>query len=153
MKWINRFQNFMRERYGIDELYIFLLFCYLLISIIHLFFTHWTLSALSFAIFIIMFYRVFSKNIVMRQKENEWYLSCKRKVMKPFQNLKQRYHDRDTYIYKKCHACKTTLRLPLPSERGIKHVRCPKCKKRLTVLCFRKEKIEIFTKDGKRKYS
>ena len=41
----------------------------------------------------------------------------------------------------------TILRLPLPSKRGIKHVKCPKCGKRLTVVALRKLKVEVIRKD------
>ena len=46
-------------------------------------------------------------------------------------------------IYKKCPKCKTTLKLPIPYARGIKHTNCPKCKKRLTLFVLKKQKIEI----------
>ena len=46
----------------------------------------------------------------------------------------------------KFNECKTTLKLPLPSKIGILHAKCPKCKKRRTLITFRKEKIEIIKK-------
>ena len=57
-------------------------------------------------------------------------------------NLKRNIKDKD-HIYKKCSKCKTTLKLPVPYERGIKHTKCPKCKKRISFLVLKKQKIEI----------
>ncbi len=56
--------------------------------------------------------------------------------------IKRNILDKD-HIYKKCPKCKTTLKLPIPYERGIKHTNCPKCKKRLTLFVLKKQKIEI----------
>ena len=50
-------------------------------------------------------------------------------------------------IYKKCRKCGTVLRLPLPAKRGIKHVVCPKCKNKLKVFCFRKQKVDFIGKE------
>lgn len=95
-----------------------------------------------------MIYRVFSKNINLRKKENKLYIKLKNKVTKPFINIKRNLNDKH-HVYVKCFKCKTTLKLPLPSKIGIKHAKCPKCKKRLTFFTFKKEKIEII-KDGKK---
>ncbi len=151
MKWVEKGRRFMQDRYGTDELYTFLLYIYVALLCFDLLFHNWILSIVVIVEFTIMFYRVFSKNKKRRRKENELYLKIKEKLVAPFLSLQRRWKDKDTLIYKKCSRCKTTLRIPLPSERGIKHVTCPKCKKRLTVLCLRKVKVEIFNKDGKRK--
>ena len=78
-----------------------------------------------------MFYRFFSKKIYMRSNENMKFLSIKRKVLKPFYNLKRNYRDRNECIYKKCKYCKKLLNLPIPNSIGIKQFKCPKCKKTL----------------------
>ena len=44
---------------------------------------------------------------------------------------------------------KTVLKLPLPDKRGINHAKCPKCKKSLTLITFKKQKIELITKKSK----
>ena len=72
------------------------------------------------------------------------YLKIKKKLVKPFSNLKRNINDKE-HIYKKCKYCKTTLKLPLPSKRGIKTAKCPKCGKKVKVFTLKKEKIEIIT--------
>ncbi len=143
MKYINKFYNFMRFRYGIDELYKFLLYLYLAITIINLFLSSRLFSIMELLLFIIIIYRVFSKNISKRKKENDRYIMLKNKILKPFKNLKRNFNDRDYYVYRRCHNCKTTLKLPIPEKRGMKYVKCPKCKKRIKVLILRKQKIEV----------
>ena len=90
-----------------------------------------------------------SKNIYGRSKENVFFIRIKKKVLKPFNNIKRNYKDKD-HVYKKCHYCKTTLKLPLPSKRGFKKVKCPDCKKRNKFLILRKMKVELIkTKKSK----
>jgi len=148
MKFIDKFRKFMYGRYGIDELYNFLFYSYIFLCIINLFIKSTVILIIEFFMFILMIYRVFSKKINIRKKENKIYQKLKSKVLKPFINIKRNLKDKE-HIYIKCFKCKTTLKLPLPSKIGIKHAKCPKCKKRVTFFTFKREKIEI-TKDGKR---
>lgn len=145
MSFINKFRNFMYGRYGIDELYGFLLKLYIILVIIGLFVYSKFLLLLELLIIFIMFYRVFSKKTYKRSKENQKYLKLKNNFMKPFHNIKRNINDKE-HIYKRCTRCKKTLKLPLPFERGIKHTKCPNCKKRLTIFTLKKQKIEIIKK-------
>ncbi len=148
---LDKIYRFLEGRYGFDDLYACLLYLYVILLCLSMITRHWIVEILMILVFVIMCFRVLSKNKKKRSQENERYLQIKDKFFHPFSSLKRQWKDRHTFVYKKCHKCKTVLRMPLPSERGIKHVHCPKCQKRLTVLCLRKEKVEIFTKDGKRK--
>ena len=150
MKWINKLQKFMIGRYGPDELYNFLLKLYIILFIIDLFFNSLALTIIELLIVIIMFYRFLSKNIYTRQKENNQYLKLKNKILKPFNNIKRNFKDKDYNVYKKCYKCKTTLKLPLPPKRVIQHVKCPKCKNRIKFLCLRQEKIEVIKSKKKK---
>ena len=143
MKYITKIQKFMKNRYGADDLYNFLLRLYILLFIIDIFTNFNIITILELIIVIIIFYRFFSKNIYKRKKENNYYLKIKNKIIKPFNNLKRNFKDRDYYVYKKCKNCKTTLKLPLPPKRGIQYTKCPKCKKKQKFICLRQEKIEI----------
>ena len=150
MKWQYKLQRFMIGRYGPDQLYQFLLKLYIILFILDLFIQSRILSTIELLVVLFMFYRFFSKNLKRRRKENDLYLGLKKKILKPFLNLKRNWHDREYYVYKKCPKCKTTLKLPLPSQRGIQKVKCPNCKNRIKFLCFRQQKIEIIKK-GKKK--
>lgn len=145
MKFINNFQKFMYGRYGVDDLYKFLMYLYIILVIINLYIKSNILSIIELIILIIMFSRFFSKNIYKRSNENVKYLNIKRKILKPFNNIKKNYKDNE-YIYKKCRHCKKLLKLPIPYSRGIKEVKCPKCKKTFKMLVLKKEKTEIISK-------
>lgn len=142
MKWQNKIIKFMYGRYGPDELYKFLFGLYIITFIINIFIDNDYLSFLEIIICIIMIYRLFSKNIYQRSKENKQYLKYRNKILKPFKNLKKKHSDKDN-VYKKCHKCKKKLKLPLPDKRGIKHSKCPICGHKNTFIVLKKLKIEI----------
>ena len=146
MKFINKYQKFMYGRYGVDELYKFLFYIYIFLVILNLFFKTNILSIIELIIFTIMFYRVFSKKIYKRSNENVKFLKIKGKLLKPLYILKRNYRDRNICIYKRCKYCKKLLRLPIPNNRGIKTIKCPKCKKEFNKLIIIREKIEIISK-------
>ena len=146
MKFINKLRKFMIGRYGIDDLYNFLFRLYLVLFLMDIFINSRVLIIIELIVVVIMFYRVLSKNIYTRQKENRTYLKLKKEVLKPINNIKRNFKDRDYYVYKKCHKCKTTLKLPLPKKRGIQHVKCPKCKNKIKFISIRQEKVEVIKK-------
>lgn len=149
-KYIAKLQQLMYGRYGIDELYNFLFKLYIVLLVIDLFVKWEFLLYLELIVVVIALYRMFSKNTTKRRNENRKFLKVKGAITKPFINFRKHLTDKNN-IYKKCSKCKTIIRLPLPSSYGIKHVKCPKCKKKLSVLCFKKEKIEVIKKNkGKR---
>lgn len=142
MNLINKFRNFMSGRYGPDDLYKFLFGLYLISIVLDIFINSKWLSLVELFLVFLIFYRFFSKKNYKRSKENQKYLKIKKQILKPITNLKRNIKDKE-HIYKKCHKCKTTLKLPIPYERGIKHTKCPKCFNRLTLLVLKKEKVEI----------
>ena len=73
------------------------------------------------------------------------FLKVKNIVLKPFTNIKRNIKDKN-HIYKKCYKCNTTLKLPLPSKRGIKHAKCPGCGKKVTLFAFKQQKVEVIYK-------
>ena len=146
MKFIDKLRRFMIGRYGIDDLYKFLLRLYLVLFLVDIFINSLILTIIELIIVIIMFYRVLSKNIYTRKKENSSYLKLKKEILKPINNIKRNFKDRDYYVYKKCKDCKTTLKLPLPKKRGIQHVKCPKCKNKIKFISIRQEKVEVIKK-------
>lgn len=147
MKYYQKFYNFMRNRYGTDLLEKDLMKFYFILIIIDLFVNSYVLLGLELLLFIIIIFRFFSKNINRRRKENDKYYKIKEKLNKPFKNISRNYKDRNDYIYRKCHKCKTILRLPLPPKRGFRYAKCPKCKERVKVFTLKKQKQEIIRKD------
>ena len=72
-------------------------------------------------------FRVFSRNIAKRQKENTRYLYRMQKVRRWFSSLKQQLKDRKTYKYFRCPQCKQRMRAP--RHKGKIRVTCKNCAK------------------------
>lgn len=143
MKFINRINKFMCNRYGVDDLYSFMFKLYLIIFLLNLFIKSSIITSIELLLIVIILYRFLSKNKYKRIIENKRYLYIRNKIYDYFSKFKRKY--KDGYIYKKCPKCNKLLKLPLPYKRGIKKVKCPKCKKTFKMLVLRKEKIEIIS--------
>ena len=144
-----RIRKFMYGRYGSDELYRFHLILYFITLIIGLFVKSKILLLIQLLLIALIIYRPMSKKIYKRSDENVRFLNIKTKITKPFINIKRNIKDKD-HIYKRCHKCKTTLKLPISLKRGIKHAKCPHCGNRVTLFTLKKEKIEIITSKNKK---
>jgi len=142
MKFIQKLQKFMYGRYGVDELFKFLFVIYVILVFSNIFLNNVIIDVLKWCILFIMFYRYLSKNIYRRNNENKKFLKLKKKLVSPFKNIVRNMKDKD-HVYKKCHKCKKTIRLPLPSKRGIKHAKCPHCGKRNTIFTFKYQKVKF----------
>lgn len=137
--------RFMQGRNGPDDLYIFLFSIYMVLFLINIFVDLKFLDVIELIVIMLMFYRFFSKNIYNRNKENKAFLKLKRQTKNKLENIKN-YFKETNYIYKKCKKCKATLKFPMPYERGIKKVKCPKCGYKFKMIVLRKQKIEVIKK-------
>lgn len=117
--------RFMNGRYGLDELYRFELYLFILLFVLQIF-TKWSgISILIWILFIFTFYRIFSRNIDRRRKENDQYLKMRNQLRNNLQLTRDRFRDRKTKVYRKCPQCNSVLRLP--REKGQHTVTCPHC--------------------------
>jgi len=129
--WRERFARFMAGRYGIDRLYHFLIIICFILIVVNLFVRSIVISTLEFAVLIYATYRVLSRNVYKRQRENLAFLKLWEKPSEFFKLLKCKFRDRKTHVYKKCPACKNNLRLP--KQKGKHTVVCPCCRNRFDV--------------------
>ena len=141
MKFGDRYIKFMKDRYGVDELYKFLLLICFVLIVINTFISNNIIRLFEVLLIVIIFYRYMSKNIKLRKKENDKYLEIKDKIIKLFDYNKKKYKDRNTHMYKKCPKCKQKIRLPL--KKGKHTVKCPNCGNRFDVACHKDEKIKV----------
>ena len=141
MKFGDRYIKFMKDRYGIDELYKFLLLICFVLLVINTFVSNNIIRLFEVLLIVIIFYRYMSKNIKLRKKENDKYLEIKDKIIKLFDYNKKKYKDRNTHMYKKCPKCKQKIRLPL--KKGKHTVKCPNCSYKFEVKCRKDEKIKV----------
>lgn len=140
----NLLNNMLYGRNGIDELGLFTIWIYIALSMVNLFTNTFIGDISALLLVALILFRMLSKNMAARQKENNIFKKITNFIFKPFENLKRNIKDKE-HVYKKCPKCKTVLKLPLPSKRGIQKAKCPKCKKSLTLFTFKQEKIELIT--------
>lgn len=124
-KLSNKMANFMRGRYGVDQLYMFGTYFILALLIIELFVRNSIFNILVLVLLVYNTYRPFSKNVSKRYKENQAFLKIKNKVVSYFKFQKKKFSERKTYCYKKCPNCKKTLRFK--KVKGKHEVCCPNC--------------------------
>ena len=118
----SRLQRLMWGRYGVDQLGLFLLGASVLLSFVGLLLSrllpHSLLafllpSLLAYGLLAFYLFRVFSKNLDARRRENRRFLCCFR-----------RFRDRENRYYR-CPNCKQAVRVP--RGRGKICIKCPKC--------------------------
>jgi predicted membrane protein len=116
----------MYGRYGFDQLSRALVVVSLLLSIFTIFIKASWLTLLLYIPLIYVFYRMMSKDIQRRTKENMAYCRIADSMKKRLTNLKQSLVGTKTHVYYKCPKCKQTIRVP--RGKGKICITCPKCK-------------------------
>ena len=131
-KFKNKLYSFMYGRYGSDTLNKILIIVYAVIvvayTVLSLFIDSVWFSffyfVFSITLIYIIFFRMMSRNIQKRRRENEKFCGF-------FKLRRNKFRDRKTHVYKKCPHCKAVLRLP--KAKGKHTVICPRCKNRFSV--------------------
>lgn len=131
-----RLARFFMGRNGADTLY-YIAFVLSFVSLIlnRIFFNLPLWNILFFLLYLFFFgyaiFRLFSRNIYKRQKENAAVRRFFGKLFRPFRRLFLRIRDRKTHVFRKCPHCRATLRLSrIPGEHM---TRCPSCGERFAV--------------------
>ena len=119
---MNAIRRFMQGRYASDALTLFLLCVGIVIN--HIPVRHYILSILALAIFAVAIWRMLSRNIYARQKENAAYLRIWYRVKGFFLRFKPRA-DAKTHKHFKCPKCWQEVRVP--KGKGKVLITCPKC--------------------------
>jgi len=138
MNFRYKLMQFMSGRYGVDQLFYLLFGVSAVLSLINCFIP-WLIvkvivQLLIYAIMGFAFYRVLSRNVWARARENQLLTKFITQIKKQKSIRRQRKADY-THIYKKCPRCHAVLRLP---RRKGKHTTvCPKCSKEFKVHVFK----------------
>lgn len=112
-RWKQSFFRFMYGRYGTDQLNNALLILGVVLTILGWFSSTAFLTVLSYIPLALVIFRMFSRNVNRRRKENQKFLQF-------FARLK----DRDSRYFS-CPRCRQTVRVP--RHRGKINIHCPKC--------------------------
>ena len=118
------FRRLMMGRYGVDQLTWVLLALSLLISLCGSIFQIKGLSILCWAVLVVCYLRIFSRNIYARQQENQKLLQFWWKLKNGRANRPSR-EERRKYKVFICPTCKQKLRGP--RGKGKISISCPKC--------------------------
>jgi len=115
----------MQGRYGVDSLSRFLSVILIAVILIGMFLRIPLLELITLALLIILYWRMFSRNISRRYAENQKFLQLRDRFLSNFSNFGSNMSQfKDYHIYK-CPQCNQKIRIP----RGKGHimVRCPRC--------------------------
>lgn len=119
-----KFYRFMQGRYGIDQLNSFLMIICILGFIINIFIRSFVLSVVANGIWLLVIFRMFSKNIYVRRKENDKYLQLCSPLSR-WLKLKLMNKQDPNNKYFSCLKCKQMVRVP--SGHGKVIITCPNC--------------------------
>lgn len=122
----DRLRKFMMGRYGIDSFGRFLLVLACITLLLSRMFFRNALYIVSLMILIYAYYRVFSKKINKRYKENNTYLNYKYKIRNFILKEKYMFKQRRIYHIYRCPGCRQKIRIP--KGKGKVCITCPKCK-------------------------
>ena len=131
-----RLARFFMGRNGPDALYYASFAASLVFIFLSGFFSNsplWLIvfTLLYFLSFAYALFRFFSRNVAKRRKENAAFFRFCRALTMPLRRLTLRIRQRKTHVFRKCPACRATLRLSrIPGEHT---VRCPSCQNRFSV--------------------
>lgn len=122
------FRSFMNGRYGADELSRPLLWCGLALYLLGTVINFPLLMLLGAAAYVLVIYRMFSRNSEKRRAENRRYLAAKSRLQTKRSQAAARRKNRKEYKYFKCPRCKGWMRLP--HKVGEVTVTCGRCQNR-----------------------
>ncbi|SDN27931.1 hypothetical protein [Acetanaerobacterium elongatum] len=120
-----RLQQWMYGRNGVDLLSRDLnILAFILMFLDILLRTH-IIYWVGFAVLVLAFFRVLSRNIPKRTAENIKYLSFRNRIKGWFTTKRQQFANRKYYRYFICKTCRQKLRVP--RGKGKIEISCPKC--------------------------
>lgn len=125
MKIKEKFRQFMVGRYDQDQLGRFITSLALVLLIINLFVKKASLPTVALVLIIYSYYRIFSRDINARYRENQKFLDRVEPLRRKVFTSKNRYENRKTYKYIKCPSCK--LKMKVPRGKGKIRVTCKSC--------------------------
>ena len=130
MNFRYRLMQFMSGRYGTDDLTYALLISGIVLSCINIIVRSLILQLLVYAIIIYAIFRVLSRNLEARRRENRFF-NEKINIFKSKLELYKKQKNDKFHIYRKCPSCKAVLRLP--HRIGEHTTVCPRCNKEFKV--------------------
>ena len=116
LRW--KLSNFMQQRNGNDEMCRTVFIVSIVVYVLSIIFRSSLLYWLAFVGIIYSLFRMFSRNVAARQKENQQFLQF-------FSLQKKRFNMRKEYRIFTCKGCGQHIRVP--RKKGKVEVTCPIC--------------------------
>ncbi len=125
-----KFERFMRGRYGVDQLNKFLMGLALALIVIAIFIPGRTalaslLDTAGLLVIVYGYYRIFSRDISRRYQENQKFLAKTENIRRRLRREKNIMAQRKDYHIYTCPQCKQKIRIP--RGKGKIEISCPKC--------------------------
>lgn len=121
--------RFMAGRYGNDKLNQFMMAVFLECAVLNLFvrnaYASTVLNSWECLLILLVYIRMFSRNISKRYAENQKYLALENRLRRFFGQKRYLMQQRKEYHIYKCPGCKQKIRIP--RGKGKISIRCPKC--------------------------
>jgi len=118
----------MQGRYGADNLSRLISAAALVLAAAALFFRGLARNIIWTAAIILLafaYYRIFSRNIAARSRENQKYLRVKNRIAARIRLRKDMLRQRKTHRFFRCPECRAIMRVP--KGKGKVQIRCSKC--------------------------
>ena len=126
-----RLVRFFYGRNGFDSLAKGAWWTALVLTLVNIFLGFITLWILELLLYSYSIFRVMSRNIYKRQKENRRFQRIIGAPKRMLSLRRSKWRDRKTHVFRKCPQCKNVLRLP--KVKGAHTVKCPCCQRRFDV--------------------
>lgn len=121
----DRMIQFMRGRYGSDELGRVTMWVSLILLIVYAFTGVKALAVIAILVIVLTDFRILSRNIARRSEENRWFLKHTAFISKKLHLVKQDAQDRRHYHIYRCPNCRQKIRIP--KGKGRIEITCPRC--------------------------
>ncbi len=125
--FFEKLRLFMSGRNGFDHLCFISFLVYTSLVVVNIFTRSFIIYIVELAILGYIVFRVLSRNVMRRHKENMFVMNTIRRIGTFFVRQKNKIRDIKTHRYIKCKNCKAFLRVK--RKKGKHNVRCPKCSK------------------------
>ena len=121
--------RFMAGRYGNDKLNQFMMAVFLGCAVLNLFvrnaYASTVLNSWECLLILLVYIRMFSRNISKRYAENQKYLALENRLRRFFGQKRYLMQQRKEYHIYSCPNCKQKIRIP--RGKGKIEIDCPKC--------------------------
>lgn len=124
-----KLQHFMIGRYGYDQLSQCILWVILALVVVNLLVrasaASMVLSIAETALFVVLYFRIFSKNGGKRFQENQRFLALRFYAAERWKKISFRFSRNREYRFFKCPGCSQRIRIP--RGHGKVSIHCPRC--------------------------